>query len=75
MPEHTPRRPDWRCRNCGEPWPCPIRRVMLRAEYREQPVAVSLYLAACYHEASTHLADLGADGVYDRMLGWLGFDR
>jgi hypothetical protein len=35
-------------------------------------VAVVLYLAGCYQEASIHLAGLGTDTVYDRMLGWLG---
>jgi hypothetical protein len=71
-PEHTPRRPDWICRDCGEPWPCPARRAMLRAEHREQPVSVSLYLAGCYEEAQTQLSQLGSDEIYDRMLGWLG---
>ena len=72
MPEHTPRRPDWICRDCEKPWPCPTRQDMLLDELRDQPVAVVLYLAGCYQEASTQLTDLGPDAVYDRMLGWLG---
>lgn len=71
-PEHTPRRPDWICRDCHESWPCPTRRAMLLDESREQPVAVGLYLAGCYQEASIHLAELGTDAIYDRMLGWFG---
>lgn len=71
MPEHTPRRPDWICRDCDEAWPCPTRQVMLLAEFRDQPVAVVLYLAACYQEASTHLTELPSEAVYTRMLGWL----
>lgn len=72
MPEHTPRRPDWVCRDCDQPWPCPTRKDMLIEECREQPVAVVLYLAGCYQEASTHLVDLAPDDIYTRMLGWLG---
>ncbi len=71
-PEHTPRRPDWICRDCLEPWPCPTRQAMLLDELRDQPVAVVLYLAGCYQEASTQLTELGPDVVYDRMFGWLG---
>ena len=44
-PEHTPRRPDWICRDCHEPWPCPTRQTMLLDELRDRPVAVVLYLA------------------------------
>jgi hypothetical protein len=71
-PEHTPRRPDWTCRDCDEAWPCPTRRDLLLAEFRDQPVAVVLYLAFCHEEASAHLTDLPADAVYTRMLGWIG---
>jgi hypothetical protein len=71
-PEHTPRRPGWTCRDCGEAWPCRTRQTMLREEFRDQPVAVVLYLAGCYEEASGHLTDLPSDVVYSRMFGWLG---
>ena len=70
-PEHTARRPDWICRNCYRPWPCPQRRAALIAEFHEHPVAVALYLATCYQEASDHLSDVPADVLYQRMLGWL----
>jgi hypothetical protein len=43
---------------------------MLREEFRDEPVAVVLYLSACFQEASTHLPEL-PDAVYSRMLGWL----
>jgi hypothetical protein len=70
-PEHTPRRPDWICRHCYRPWPCPARQAMLIAESRSHPVAVALYLATCYQEASQHLTDVAPDVLYNRMLGWL----
>jgi hypothetical protein len=69
--EHTPRRPDWVCRNCFRPWPCPTRRHMLVAEARDHPVAVALYLATCFQEASEHLSEVPYDVLYERMLGWL----
>ena len=72
QPEHTPRRPDWSCRDCGEPWPCPTRQDMLLEEMRRQPLAVVLYLAGCYEEASSYLDDPTGDTVYTRMLGWIG---
>ena len=70
-PEHTPRRPDWICRNCYRPWPCPTRQAMLTAEFRGSPVAVALYLATCFHEASEHLPEVPPDILYVRMMGWL----
>jgi hypothetical protein len=48
---------------------------MLVAEFREHPVAVALYLATCYQEASGHLTDVPADALYQRMLGWLPHAR
>ncbi|GAA0900009.1 hypothetical protein GCM10009557_76110 [Virgisporangium ochraceum] len=72
QPEHTPRRPDWVCRDCGEPWPCPTRRDMLLDEMRVNPLAVVLYLAACFEEASSSLDDPTGDAVYSRMFGWIG---
>jgi hypothetical protein len=74
-PEHTPRRPDWICRDCFRPWPCPSRKRLLQAEYTTDPVAVALYLATCYHEAASQLPDVPADVLYARMLGWLTVTR
>jgi hypothetical protein len=69
--EHTARRPDWICRNCYRPWPCPTRQEMLVDEAREHPVAVALYLATCYQEAASQLTDVPAEVLYRRMIGWL----
>jgi len=44
---------------------------MLTAEFRESPVAVALYLATCFHEASEHLPEVPPDILYVRMMGWL----
>jgi hypothetical protein len=69
--EHTPLRPDWICRHCDQPWPCPTRRAMLAAECRTDPVAVALYLSTCRQEAGRHLAGVSPEDLYQRMLGWL----
>ena len=70
-PEHTPRRPDWICRHCYRPWPCPARQAMLVAEFHDHPVSVALYLAGCFHEASEHLPGVSPEILYNRMMGWL----
>jgi hypothetical protein len=44
---------------------------MLVAESRDHPVAVALYLATCFQEASEHLTEVSYDVLYERMLGWL----
>jgi hypothetical protein len=69
--EHTPRRPDWLCRDCLHPWPCPDRKRALAEEYRTHPVAVALYLATCYNEAVGQMPAVPVDALYARMVGWL----
>ncbi|TDC01789.1 hypothetical protein E1091_02155 [Micromonospora fluostatini] len=74
--EHVPSRPQWHCRACGHAWPCTPARELLLVEYAGNRVALSLYLAACLHEAIDDLRVLdarstgGCGGVFDRFLGW-----
>jgi hypothetical protein len=44
---------------------------MLVAESLSHPVAVALYLAGCYQEASEQLPEDQPEVLYQRMLGWL----
>ncbi|GIJ47567.1 hypothetical protein Val02_44530 [Virgisporangium aliadipatigenens] len=69
-PEHTPRRPDWTCRVCAQPWPCPTRKNRLRAEHAEHPVRTGLFLAACARQAAEDL-HAPPEAMDDRMLHWL----
>lgn len=44
---HEPRRPLWHCRGCpGQPWPCGIARLRLKAEFEGAPVGLAIYMAA-----------------------------
>jgi hypothetical protein len=71
-PEHTPERPQWGCRACGLPWPCPAARDNLRIEYRAFPSLLKVYLSTMMYDA---LDDLRLNGeappdLYDRFLAW-----
>ncbi|RFS43390.1 hypothetical protein D0Q02_28145 [Micromonospora craniellae] len=74
---HVPSQPGWNCRACGLAWPCGPARESLIAEYEGNTTALSLYLAACLHEAIDDLRELdvrstgGCGGVFDRFLGWI----
>ncbi len=69
---HMPCRPSWRCSGCDHAWPCVRARADLLAEYAGQPTTLTVYLAACLHEATDDLA--AADPppeLYDRFLSWV----
>lgn len=69
--EHLPRRPDWTCIDCGQPWPCTDKREQLVAEHgRRDRLALALYLAELYVEAGAQLPDVPAGILYGRFIGW-----
>ncbi|MGV9215427.1 hypothetical protein ACTFTM_26530 [Micromonospora sp. RB23] len=78
---HTPLRPMWCCRADGRPWPCPDARLLLKAEFDEDPVALTIYLAGLYHEAAHDLYQLNPyDGptpreLFERFVAWGPFRR
>ncbi|GIJ80885.1 hypothetical protein SAMN05443287_103106 [Micromonospora phaseoli] len=73
---HTPLRPIWCCRACGQPWPCAPARLLLRAEYARNLTGLSVYLAGLMCEAMRDLYRLNPhDGpepkvIFGRFLGW-----
>ncbi|WBB91638.1 hypothetical protein O7597_00910 [Verrucosispora sp. WMMC514] len=73
---HTPLRPMWCCRTCGQPWPCGPARLRLRAEYDGDRPGLSIYLAGLMHEAMRDLYHLNARdapapaALFDRFLAW-----
>ena len=75
-PPHTPLRPMWCCRACGQPWPCASARLLLRAEYARNRTGLSIYLAGLMYEAMRDLYHLNPhDGpdpktLFDRFLAW-----
>lgn len=76
QPEHLPMRPLWLCRACGQPWPCARARLVLVAEYRDDPVSLFLHLAGLLHEAIDDLHQLNpcstgaVRDLFVRFLGW-----
>lgn len=78
---HTPLRPMWCCRADGRPWPCADARLLLKAEFDEDPAALTIYLAGLYHEAAHDLYQLNPyDGpapreLFERFVAWGPFRR
>ncbi|MFG1654141.1 hypothetical protein ACGFIE_29835 [Micromonospora sp. NPDC049275] len=74
--EHTPLRPIWLCRACGQPWPCGRAKLALVTEYDGNRVSLFLYLARLLHDAIDDLHKLNptttgrASDMFDRFLGW-----
>ncbi|MEU4593280.1 hypothetical protein [Micromonospora aurantiaca (nom. illeg.)] len=68
---HLPVVPDWRCRDCAQPWPCPSSQDHLRHEHLTAPATVFQYLAACYTRALTDLPAAAGSTLHERFLGWL----
>lgn len=71
---HLAMRPLWRCRACGEPWPCRPARASLLSEYHADRTALLIYLATMMYEASAQLRQLdpqvSATEMTDRFLSW-----
>ncbi|MBQ0892215.1 hypothetical protein KBX37_03720 [Micromonospora sp. U56] len=80
-PPHTPMRPHWFCRSCGQPWPCAQSRLLLKAEYERKLPTLSIYLAGLMYEAMQDLYHLNPhDGpspreLFDRFVAWGPFRR
>lgn len=70
MSMHLPVRPDWTCRGCGGPWPCPTRQRELLAEYQGARVSLMLYLSGCFTQACVDLPMVASGRLYHRFLGW-----
>lgn len=80
-PPHTPFRPLWACRACGQPWPCAEARLLLKTEYERRHLSLSIYLAGLLYEAMHDLYHLNPhDGpspraLFDRFVAWGPFRR
>nr|WP_233166691.1 hypothetical protein [Micromonospora sp. Rc5] len=57
---HTPLRPLWCCRACGQPWPCAEARLLLKADYAGNAIGLSIYLCGMFYEAARTCAMLAA---------------
>lgn len=69
---HLPMRPLWGCGTCRAEWPCPAARAALLIEYRENLVALRVYLSALMTEADAQLSQVSrASDLYRRFLAWV----
>jgi hypothetical protein len=71
--EHVGQRPNWDCRICAEPWPCPVAKVELIAEFRGFPSVLSIYMSAQMYDAANDFMSHGAGppaDLYERFLSW-----
>ncbi|MEU5782286.1 flavin reductase [Micromonospora lupini] len=67
---HLPTRPTWRCAACGIAWPCSAAKLRLLGEYREDRLALTVYLATLQAEAGEHLRDVDPTRLTERFLSW-----
>ncbi|WP_037331084.1 hypothetical protein [Salinispora tropica] len=69
---HLPMRPLWGCDTCRAEWPCPAARAALLVEYRDNLVALRVYLSALMTEADAQLSQVSrASDLYRRFLAWV----
>nr|MDT0663443.1 hypothetical protein [Micromonospora sp. DSM 115978] len=74
--EHSPLRPLWLCRACGQPWPCGRAKLALLTSYQDSRLNLLLYLSGRLHEAIDDLHRLNprttgdVRDLFDRFLGW-----
>lgn len=68
---HLPMRPLWGCDTCRAEWPCPSARAALLIEYRDNTVALRVYLSALMAEADAQLSQVNrASDLYRRFMSW-----
>ncbi|MEU1680523.1 flavin reductase [Micromonospora zamorensis] len=67
---HLPTRPTWRCGACGIAWPCSAAKLRLLGEYRQDRLALTVYLATLHAEASDQLSEVDPGRLTDRFLSW-----
>jgi hypothetical protein len=67
---HLPATPGWSCRDCGDDWPCPVKRSQLLAEFHGASVTLGQYLGGCFVDAAQDLVSVPAARLRTRFLGW-----
>lgn len=67
---HEPRKPDWTCRSCGQPYPCPEGRRRLAAAHQrtgDLPVVAYEMLEQAVRDLPS---DLPLAVLWDRFVAW-----
>ena len=66
---HEPRRPEWTCHHCGQPWPCPPARVELSESYGPDRVGLSVYMGVQLADATLEAPGEPRE-MWDRFVAW-----
>jgi hypothetical protein len=78
---HVALRPLWICRACADPWPCATARLLLKGQYDQNPIGLSVHLRGVLHEAIRDLYRLNAcdapapQAMFERFVGWAPYRR
>jgi hypothetical protein len=64
-------RPSFRCRSCGAEWPCPVARRVLLHLYRDDRVALMVYLAGQLTRALQDLPTVHPALLVGRIVYWV----
>lgn len=65
-----PRRPQWHCQACEQPWPCDPARVHLAEEFGANRVNLSIYVSGLLDMALEELPTADTADLYDRFVAW-----
>ncbi|MFC4017626.1 hypothetical protein ACFOW4_06675 [Micromonospora sp. GCM10011542] len=73
---HRPLQPLWVCAGCGDPWPCAVARLLLRARYEPDRVPLYILLAGVFAKAARDLYTLNPydtprpQALFTRFVDW-----
>ncbi|RZU50118.1 hypothetical protein EV385_1883 [Krasilnikovia cinnamomea] len=68
--EHIEERPSWRCRSCGEPWPCDQAQANLAATL--SPTALRIHMWIRLEIAAQDMPQGLPSEMFERFLRWTG---
>lgn len=71
LPPHEPRRPQWHCELCDEPWPCAQVRVVLGDRYEADRAGLARLMGVLMVLAARESVHARPDELYDRLLEWV----
>jgi hypothetical protein len=66
--EHIEDRPSWKCRGCGDPWPCRPAQMHLLAELGPTPLRIHMWMRL--ELAAADMPTTPAGDLFDRFLHW-----
>ncbi|MDG4789472.1 flavin reductase [Micromonospora sp. WMMD1102] len=68
---HVPRQTSYRCRACGDDWPCQEARLALLTGFRGDRVGLMVYLGGHLARALQQLPDVHPALLTTRFLHWV----